>query len=57
MLKICVEIDGEAAELTNEQIVEEFAWHNARDSNHCRQVRRKILEAVLALAKANSGHE
>jgi pyruvate-formate lyase len=53
VLKIRIEVDGEAAEFTDEQIAEEFAWHNMRDSNHCRTVRRKIFEALLALARTN----
>jgi hypothetical protein len=56
-LKIKIEVDGEVAELTGDEIIEEFSWHNMRDSNHCRQVRRKILEAVLALAKSQPCHD
>jgi len=54
-LKIKIEVDGETAELTGDQIAEEFTWHNMRDSNHCRRVRRKIFEALLALARSGSG--
>lgn len=51
-MKIKIKVDGEVAELSDDQIVEEFTWHNMRDSNHCRMVRRKIFEEVLALALA-----
>ena len=57
VLKIKIEVDGEAAELTGDQIAEEFAWHNMRDSNHCRRVRRKIFEEILALAMVGNGIE
>jgi hypothetical protein len=50
-MKIVIEVDGEVTELSGDQIDEEFSWHNIRDSNHCRRVRRKIFEAVLALAR------
>jgi len=51
-LKIKIKVDGGVAELADDQIVEEFTWHNMRDSNHCRMVRRKIFEEVLVLARA-----
>jgi hypothetical protein len=50
LLKIKIEVDGEVAELADDEIIKEFTWHNMRDSNHCRRVRRKIFEAVLAFA-------
>lgn len=53
-MKIRIEVDGNAAELTDDQIAEEFDWHNMRDSNHCRRVRRKIFEALLALARTGN---
>ncbi len=48
-MKIKIEVDGHGAELTGDEIAAEFDWHNLRDSNHCRMVRRKIFDAVLAL--------
>jgi hypothetical protein len=48
-VKITIEVDGEVTELVGDKIVEEFTWHNMRDSNHCRRVRKKIFDAVLAL--------
>ena len=52
-LKIAIDIDGETYEFCDDQVTEEFDWHNLRDSNHCRRVRRKIFEALLAIAKSN----
>jgi len=52
-MKIQIEHDNEPSEFTEEEIIEEFSWHNMRDSNHSRVVRRKIFEAVLKAAKAS----
>ncbi len=52
-MKIQIDVDGELTELAGDQIVAEFMWHNMRDSNHCRRVRRKIFDAVLVLAGAD----
>lgn len=53
-MKIKIKVDGKVSELSADGITEEFAWHNIRDSNHCREVRRKIFEAVLTLARSRS---
>lgn len=45
-MKINIEVDGEITEFTDDQIVEEFDWHNIRNSNHCLRVRRKIFKAM-----------
>lgn len=50
-MKIKIVVDGKTIDLANDQIAEEFSWHNMRDSNHCRVIRKKIFDAVLALAK------
>lgn len=55
-MRIRIEVDGEVTELVDDQIVEEFSWHNVRNSNHCRRVRRKILEALLVIAKAGNSN-
>jgi len=56
-MTIRIEVDGEAHELTDDQIVEEFTWANMQDSNHCRRIRKKIFEAVLALARTDAGND
>lgn len=56
MIKIKIEVDGEYAELAGHQIADQFHWHNMRDSNHCRRVRQKIFDALIALAKAGDSN-
>lgn len=53
-MKIEIDVDGKTYEFYDDQIAKEFDWHNLRDSNHCRRVRRKIFEALLTIAKSNN---
>ena len=53
-MTIKVEVDDQEAEFTLDELDEEFSWHNLRDSNHCRRVRRKMFEALLAIARTGS---
>lgn len=54
-MKIKIEVDGEITEFTDDQIVEEFDWHNIRNSNHCLRVRRKIFKAMYDELKNEKG--
>ncbi len=47
-VSITITVDGADSVLEDADILEEFTWHNMRDSNHSRRVRQRIIEALLA---------